>query len=296
MTPETYCKDKAARRGSAAHYALLFVDPGQRRALQALLAFRREMTDVAVECSDAKVAGIKLSWWREELAKTFQGNPDHPVARELSWVIRRTPLPRAEFGGVIDAVHADLEQPGYPSFEDLARYCHQVSGVVCQLAARVLGYEDGSTLEYAGELGMALQLTEFLRGVGPAGARGRVYLPAVELVRFGITPQMLGRPADGRDLRRLFASQATRVREHFHSALARLPEVDRFRQRSGLAMAAMALATLDEMEADDYRVLQHRVALSPLRKLWLAWTTAIRESRRRRRRRRRQARQAGDHS
>ena len=67
------------------------------------------------------------------------------------------------------------------------------------------------------------------------------------------------------------------------------------RRRLLLAQAA-ALATLDEMEADDYRVLQHRVALSPLRKLWLAWTTAIRESRRRRRHRRRQAKQAGDHS
>jgi len=296
MTPEIYCRDKAARRGSAAHYALLFVDPGQRRALQALLAFRREVTDVTVECSDARVASIKLGWWRHELAKTLQGNPDHPVARELAWVIRRTPLPRAELDGVIDTVQSDLEQPGYPNFEDLARYCHGVSGVVCRLAAQVLGYEDGRTLEYAGELGVALQLTDLLRGVGPAGARGRVYLPAVELARFGVTPSMLGRPADGGDLRGLFASQATRVREHFYSALARLPEVDRYRQRSGLAMAAMALATLDEMEADDYRVLQHRVALSPLRKLWLAWITAIRESRRSKRHRKRRAGQAGGHS
>jgi phytoene synthase len=261
MTPETYCRDKAARLGSAAHYALLFVDPWQRRALQALLAFRREVSDVTVECSDTQVAAIKLAWWSEELAKTFQGRPDHPVGRELAWLMGHRSVSGAQLHRVIDAVRSDLEQPGYPSFEALTRYCHGVSGVVCELAAEVLGNEDRRTLMYAGALGVALQLTDLLRGVGPAGARGRVYLPAAELARFGVTPSMLSRPAHGEDLRRLFASQAARIRRHFDAALAWLPEVDRYRQRSGLAMAAMALATLDEMEGDDYRVLQHRASV-----------------------------------
>jgi len=40
-------------------------------------------------------------------------------------------------------------------------------------------------------------------------------------------------------------------------------------------MAAIYRTLLGEIRRDGYRVLAHRVALTPLRKLWIAWRTWI---------------------
>ena len=78
----------------------------------------------------------------------------------------------------------------------------------------------------------------------------------------------------------LFRFQLQRARQHYEDALSRLPEVDRASQRSGLIMAEIYRATLDEIEQDGLRVLEHRIRLTPLRKLWIAWRCVRREKRR----------------
>ena len=77
----------------------------------------------------------------------------------------------------------------------------------------------------------------------------------------------------------LLAFELERARGHYRKALAHLPAEDRYAQRAGLIMSAIYQATLDEIEQDGLRVLDRRVSLTPLRKLWIAWRTARRESR-----------------
>ena len=72
------------------------------------------------------------------------------------------------------------------------------------------------------------------------------------------------------------AEQVARARRWHARAMAALPAEDRRAQRPGLIMAAIYRALLDEIERDGYRVLDHRIALTPLRKLWIAWKTARR--------------------
>jgi phytoene synthase len=72
------------------------------------------------------------------------------------------------------------------------------------------------------------------------------------------------------------ASQADRARDAYREAFALLPAVDRRSQRPGLIMASIYRTLLDEIEADQYRVLTQRIALTPVRKLWLAWKTWMR--------------------
>ena len=70
--------------------------------------------------------------------------------------------------------------------------------------------------------------------------------------------------------------QAERAQRYYDEAFALLPAQDRRAQRAGLIMAAIYRAVLDEVERDGFRVLQHRISLTPLRKLWLAWKTWVR--------------------
>ena len=70
------------------------------------------------------------------------------------------------------------------------------------------------------------------------------------------------------------AFEVERARSWYVRALDQLPREDRRTQRAGLAMAAIYRTLLDEIVADGYRVLDRRLALTPLRKLWIAWRTA----------------------
>ncbi|HFD79298.1 MAG TPA: squalene synthase HpnD [Gammaproteobacteria bacterium] len=279
MSPDEYCRRKAARSGSSRYYSLLLLPPEQRRRMQALYAFCREVGEVVEQCSDIGVARRKLEWWREEVARCFAGNPQHPVTRALQVPVHDLNLPLEYFQEILDGQDMDLDQPRRESFNELALYCHRVSGVVALLAAEICGYRHRDTLRHAEQLGSAFQLTRILREVRTDARRGRLYLPLDELERFGVNPLDLANGIDSDAARRLFAFQAQRIRQQYQQALARLPAGDRHAQRSHLVLAALYQAWLDEVEADGYRLLQHRLALTPLRKLWIAWKTVRREAR-----------------
>ncbi len=143
-------------------------------------------------------------------------------------------------------------------------------------AASIFGYSNPSTLEYAEKLGIAFQLTNIIRDVGEDARRDRVYLPADELARFGLEAQdiLAGREDDR--FRALMAYQAERALSYYELAMSRLAPEDRASQRAGLVMAAIYRALLQEIRRDRFRVLDRRIALTPIRKLWIAWKTWVR--------------------
>jgi len=275
MTPDEYCQQKAARSGSSFYYSFLFLPPERRRAITALYAFCREVDDIADEVHDASVARAKLAWWRTEVANLFSGDPQHPVTRALVPFVAGYGLDAARLNEIIDGMEMDLTHHRYADFEALRLYCHRVAGVVGQLSASIFGFTNPSTLEYAEALGIAFQLTNIIRDVGEDARRGRVYLPADELARFGLGAEdILARRGDAR-FAGLMAFQAERAASYYAVAFARLAAEDRRSQRAGLIMAAIYRALLDEIRRDGFAVLDRRVALTPLRKLWIAWKTWV---------------------
>lgn len=280
MNPDQYCQRRAAASGSSFYYSFLFLPAEQRRAILALYAFCREVDDVVDDCQDPGVARLKLQWWREEIGRAFQGSPQHPVTRALQPQLERYNLPEEYFREIIDGMQMDLDQARYADFSALALYCYRVAGVVGLLAAEIFGYQDRGTLKYATELGTALQLTNILRDVREDARRGRIYLPQDELRRAGVEEEDILRGVSTPPLQSLLAQQAARARDYYQRAEQALPEVDRPAQRSGLIMSSIYGTLLDEIEADGFRVLERRVALTPLRKLWIAWSTLRREKRR----------------
>jgi phytoene synthase len=273
MTPDEYCQQKAAKSGSSFYYSFLFLPPERRRAITALYAFCREVDDIADDASDVSVARAKLAWWRTEIANLFAGHPQHPVARALAPFLAPCGLDAARLNEVIDGMEMDLVHHRYADFESLRLYCHRVAGVVGQLSASIFGFANPSTLEYAEALGIAFQLTNIIRDVGEDARRGRVYLPADELARFGLSAEDILARRAGPAFERLMEFQAARAQSFYADAFARLAPEDRRNQRAGLVMAAIYRTLLDEIRRDRFRVLEQRVALTPVRKLWIAWKT-----------------------
>jgi len=276
MTPDEYCQERAARSGSSFYYSFLFLPRDQRTAITALYAFCREVDDVVDEGLDPVVARTKLDWWRTEIAAVFGGTPTHPVSLALAPVVKAFDLPQARFEDIIEGMRMDLDYNRYPDFATLEVYCHRVAGVVGLLSARIFGYSAPATLDYARDLGIALQLTNIVRDVGEDVRRNRIYLPLDELDRFGVTTDDLILFRETEEIAALLRFQAERAKAFYARAMAALPATDRKQQRAGLVMAAIYRKLLDEVEAEGARIMNRRVSLTPIVKLWTAWRTWVR--------------------
>jgi phytoene synthase len=275
MTPDEYCQQKAAASGSSFYYSFLFLPPERRRAITALYAFCREVDDVVDESSDAQLAATKLAWWRQEVAGLYAGNPRHPVMRALAPHVKSFGLEESHVQDIISGMEMDLTQTRYLDWKGLERYCYHVAGVVGLLAARIFGYTEPRTLDYARALGIAFQLTNIIRDVGEDARKNRIYLPMEDLQKFGVpAAEILGLRQSGA-FTKLMRFQAERARSHYEEAFRALPPADRKTQRPGLIMAAIYRTLLDEIERDGFAVLHRRTSLTPLRKFWIAWKTWV---------------------
>ncbi len=271
MTPQQYVQQKAAASGSSFYYAFLFLPKPRRAAITAFYAFCREVDDVVDEVEDAGIARTKLAWWQGEVTRAYAGEPSHPVMKALMPLSADFGIEARHLLHVIEGCQMDLEQTRYLDFPGLQRYCHLVAGIVGEVSARIFGQSQPQTTDYAHKLGLAFQLTNIIRDVGEDALRGRIYLPVNELQQFDVKAhEILKRTYSDRFVA-LMRFQAERAHRYYDEALALLPEADRRQQKAGLMMASIYRTLLREIERDDFQVLNQRVSLTPLRKLWLAW-------------------------
>ncbi len=274
MTPQQYCQKKVLRDGSSLYYSLRFLPSIQRNALIALEAFYAEINEIRYKCQDKQVARLKLQWWQNEIAQSFAGTAHHPVCQALDKVVSDNHLAEHYFQEIIEGFLLDLDVTHYATVEELEDYCKRTYSVLSLLSTHILGYHNDSSLKYAEQLGIALQLTDILRELRRDLLKGWLYIPQEDLERFKVSTQTLFASQLSETVTALFAYQTTRIRSYYDTAFKYLKKEDRFNQRSGLIRANLALATLQEIEKDRFQLFKHRIRLMPLRKLWIAWYTA----------------------
>ncbi len=268
-----------APRGSNFYYAFLFLPPAKRAALLSVYAFCREVDDIVDECSDQTVAKQKLAWWQTEVERIYTGEAQHPIAKALIPIVAEYNLSKVWLDEILQGMTMDLQYQGYQTIEDLNVYCHCVASTVGMLSASIFGYKHAGTLEYAKKLGLAFQLINIIRDIGEDARRGRIYLPEEDLAAFDISPREilsleLSKPSKFPELLQKYANLA---REYYTAALNLLAPDDRAAQRSGLIMAQIYFCILDEIEQSNFAVLNQKITITPLRKLWIAWRTMQRE-------------------
>jgi phytoene synthase len=274
MTPKQYCQQKTKKSGSSFYYSFMFLPKPKREAITALYAFCREVDDIVDECSELKVAQVKLAWWKEEISNLYQGKPIHPVTRALQNVIHTYHLSEEHFHEIIDGMEMDLNFNRYQDFKQLQLYCYRVASVVGVLSAQIFGFNNRKTLKYAHDLGMAFQLTNIIRDVGEDARRNRIYIPLDELAKFNVTEDDILKSRESEAVKRLLDNQIERAEMYYDKALNELPPEDKENQRVGLIMTAIYRTLLREIKAGGAeKVLNARISLGTLRKLWIAFST-----------------------
>ena len=274
MTPQQYCKQKAAQSGSSFTVSFIFLPKNKRDAMTALYAFCREVDDVVDECSDFNVAQIKLNWWKNEIENLYANKPQHPVSKALQPFIKQFSLAQEHFLEIIDGMEMDIKFNRYEDFKQLQLYCYRVASCVGLLAAQVFGFNNRKTLKYAHDLGMAFQLTNIIRDVGEDARRGRIYLPLDELRKAKVSEDDILKSRETPEVKALIEFQIERAESFYDKALRELPAEDAKQQRAGLMMAAIYRTLLREIKSDGAEtVLNHKIAIPPVRKLMLALKT-----------------------
>ena len=253
MDPASVSSVAARARTENFPVASLLFPRAVRPHLRAVYGFARLVDILGDEYEGVRPAA--LDELEREVEACYGGEPGWEVMRALQPTIRACALPRKPFLRLIEANRIDQRVSGYETWADLKHYCVHSADPVGRLVLGVLGRAgDPEAVALSDDVCTGLQLVNFLQDVPRDLALGRVYLPAEDRRRFGVTE--LAEPNE--PLRRLLEFEAERAR----GLLASGDELGRrIGGRTGRAVALFGrggLAALEALERADWDIFNGR--------------------------------------
>jgi len=271
------------------YYAFLVLPKRKRQALCAVYAFMRRCDDITDDTTlSLEERRFKLDSWLDALHRAQQGEPsDDPILLALTDAQRRYTIPAGlldelAMGTAMDVVDpadqiqtppasANAPIPGltiqYQTFDDLKRYCYSVASVVGLVCIHIFGYRDPAAEPLAEQCGLAFQLTNIIRDVKEDAAMGRVYLPAEDLAKFGLSAAELLSTPDPARFRPLLALEADRARELYHAGEQLIPYISEDSRPALWVLVNIYRKLLDKIAGNQYDVFRGKVSLTVSEKL-----------------------------
>jgi squalene synthase HpnC len=213
------------------------------------------------ELGDAGAGGVEdrlaaLDWLEGELRRAYEGRPRHPLVVGLQETVRACALPRAPFQRLIEANRVDQRVARYANWEQLLGYCRLSADPVGELVLGVFGRATPERVALSNKICTALQLAEHWQDVAEDLDRGRIYLPADDLERFGCSERELAEPRAGWRVKGVIAFEVARTRELLEEGA---PLIGTLHGRERVAVAAFVSggrAALEAIERSGYDVLR----------------------------------------
>ncbi len=263
---------KVQASGTSFYAAMRLLPQARRDAMFAIYAFCREVDDIADEPAEIADKKRRLDGWRAEIARLYEGQPQHPIARALLPCVKQFQLRREDFLAVIDGMEMDAsEDIVAPPMDKLDLYCDRVASAVGRLSVRAFGATEPQADDVAYHLGRALQLTNILRDLGEDAERGRLYLPHEMLDAAGIAERAPMAVMAHPNLRAACHQLARRARQHFAGARVAMASCAKGPMRPAAIMGGVYRAILERLVKADWRDPFARVSLPKWQKIWLAF-------------------------
>jgi 15-cis-phytoene synthase len=278
------CRRINARHGRTYYLATLLLPPAKRPAVHALYGFARWVDDVVDDLgpSTAGQRSHRLAHVRERfLAK----DDNHPVLAAVHDTIDRWRIDTRLFDRFFASMEMDLHVRDYATWEDLLAYMDGSAAVVGLQLLPVLETVAGTgeaAAPYARDLGLAFQLTNFIRDVGDDLHRDRVYLPKEDLATFGVTRADLDTGTVDAAARRLLAFEVARARELYRAAAPGIRLLHPSSRDCVRTAFRLYSGILDAVERNDYRVLDRRARVGVGKRALVAAPAYLRARRARR--------------
>ena len=242
----------------------------KRDAINTVYAFCRCTDDIVDEGDDDNRKRDQLARWKTELERGLRNESEYPLLNKLNVIARRFDIPTDHFFELIHGMRMDLEKTRYESFEELEKYCYRVASTVGLMCSQIFGYKNDRTLQYAINLGIALQLTNIVRDVRSDALLGRIYIPLEDFERFGYTEQDLLGSVYNDAFKRLMRFETQRARTYYERARASLASEDHRAFFAARIMDKIYYRILDKIERRAFAVFEEKISISAFSKLIIA--------------------------
>ena len=272
---DNYCRNKAAPDGSSLYYATLSEPDTLKQQLFPLFALHYEIIDCLTVSPDPGVTRLKLHWWSEELERLFQGQPRHPITTRLLPIITGSDIHTGPFL-VYMAVIESIISRQIPSAEgEWSDYLSNGLGQIWSMAAKLSPTHDTDTPALIIRNGGTIFTLDLLQNLNLLSARGYNFLPAEAMERYRIPADNLNACAGEESTRLLFESLIREIQQRLDECYPKLSSRGRQLPLYHLIMNRIARAVTDEIGQEGYQLLRHKIALTPIRKLWIACRTRL---------------------
>jgi len=269
-----HCRAVAKQRARNFYYSFVLLPPEKKNAMCAMYAFMRYCDDLS---DDPGATRSAIDRWREALTEALAGRPDdNPTWPAFLDAVNRYCIPHEYFFEMIEGVASDLETRTIATFDELYQYCYRVASVVGLTTIHIFGFTSSDALGLAEKCGIAFQLTNILRDVREDAAIGRVYLPAEDLARFGVSLDDLKNARRTEKFGRLMEFETGRARRYYHESAPLLDLIEPESRPSLWALIAIYSRLLEHLADSRYDVLIRRISLSSLEKTWIVLRAALR--------------------
>ncbi|QQS42440.1 MAG: phytoene/squalene synthase family protein [Acidobacteriota bacterium] len=283
-----YCENVTRRHAKSFYFAARFLPKVKQPPVFAIYAFCRHVDDEIDESGfrTEEEAALAVDEWRKRLdevfdsarsgsAKAVAGHAaEGPRQRALedvftAWrhMLGAYDIPREIPLDLIRGVLMDTWKKRYATFEELYVYSYHVASTVGLMTSPILGYSDDEALLYAEKMGVAMQLTNILRDVKEDAEMGRIYLPAEDLERFGVSEEQILEGVADDAFREMMAFQVVRARELYAEGEKGIPYLNRDSRFTVLLASRIYARILDAIEALDYDVFRTRAHTTKAQKL-----------------------------
>ncbi|MFI2662272.1 phytoene/squalene synthase family protein [Micromonospora carbonacea] len=267
------CRELHRRHGRTYYLATRLLPAWKRRHVHALYGFTRYADEIVDRTEDLPPAerAARLDDWSARFLAGLAGAPvDDPLLPAVLHTIAVFDLDRADFASFLRSMAMDLTVTAYPTYDDLLDYMEGSAAVIGTMMLPILGSSDpAAAREPARQLGLAFQLTNFIRDVAEDLARGRMYLPDEDLAKFDVTREdLFAAAARGRAtprIRDLVEYEVSRAQTHYAAAAPGVTMLTPASQACMRTAYVLYGGILDEVAAQDYDVFTRR-ALVPRRR------------------------------
>jgi phytoene synthase len=269
------CCQTARRTAKNFYYSFLVMPREKRRAMCAIYAFMRRSDDIADSAANPAVALEGLRQWRAQVDAALGDKESQPVPPELGILpaladtVRRYRIPQHHFRELLDGTEMDQTTTRYATFDDLYKYCYRVASTVGLIVLPIFGSKDKSALLPAEACGIAFQLTNILRDVKEDARMGRIYLPLEDLKRFGVSEDDIMNTQATPQFLELMRFEAARAREFYRKAQSLIGMIDADSRGTLAVMIGIYGGILRKIEERNFAVLDERIRLSTVEKLWI---------------------------
>lgn len=264
------CRRINAAHGRTYYLATRLLPGRQRPHVHALYAFARYADDLvdhmALGWPPARRRAALEAWSAAFLADLAAGRSDDPVGMAVVHTVSSLGIEVADLEAFLASMAMDLTVTRYATYAELEAYMYGSAAVIGAMMLPILQPTTPSARGPAMDLGVAFQLTNFIRDVAEDHARGRIYLPLEDLEAFGVDPGDLDRRTVTPELRRLLAFEIARTRAIYRRAEAGWAMLPAASARCVRVAHRLYAAILDQVEAAGHRVFDVRAAVPPWRR------------------------------